>query len=919
MEYINAMELITTHLNADFDGLASMVAALRLYPEARLVFPGSQEKRLRDFLAQSLLQLHFVSLREIDPHQVSRLVLVDTRQAGRIGTLADCLHNPGLELHIYDHHPATPDDLDGQLCVVRELGATSTIFTQIFRERGLACSQEEATLLALGIYEDTGFFLHSTTTAEDLEAAAWLLRQGAGLDTIGQFVTRELNTIQVGLLSDLIRATTTYTIQDIEIAIASITLPDYVDDFSALAGHLMALENLNVLCVLACMGDRTYFIARSRIPEVNAGLLARELGGGGHAAAAAATIKDLTLIEAEEKLILLLHRFVRPRALAREIMSAPVISAPPELPIQEANRILTRYNITVLPVTAAPPVHQNGTTENDPVLGLISRRVTEKAIHHGLGHLPVSDYMSTEVANLSPEATLADIQELIIEHRQRLVPVVENNRLAGVITRTDLLNLLVNDPAHLPRNLLLERDLPSVERSRNLSDLLVEQLPRKTVVLLRTIGEVAEEQGQAAYAVGGFVRDLLLRSRNDDLDIVVEGDGIQLARRLADRLGGKARMHEKFRTATVILPGGFRLDVATARLEYYEYPAAMPTVELSSLKLDLFRRDFTINAMAIQLNPQRFGRLIDYFNCQNDLKERRIRVLHNLSFVEDPSRIFRAVRFEQRLDFLIARHTEKLLRNAVRMDLFGRFVGARFFNEIKYILSEDDPLPALRRLAEFDLFRFLWPDLRPHPRIDRRFLHLMGQAHRALSWFKLLYLDESCRPWVVYLLVIMHRSPTRELLNFCVRFEVSERMRRLLLGQKVAADRVARELLERPNIKTSEAYWLFEGLTNEGLLYLMATARKRLHQQAVSRYVTTQRQERPLLGGEDLLAAGYPRGPAYRTMLNHLLEAQLDGMVHGRDEALALLRAEYPLNAQKTDPNTPDRNHNSPWRKNESE
>jgi len=899
MGYMIAMELITTHLNADFDGLASMVAAHRLYPEARLVFPGSQEKRLRDFLAQSLLQLQFLSLREIDPRQVSRLVLVDTRQAGRIGTLAECLGNPGLELHLYDHHPATPDDLHGQLSVVREVGATSTIFSQIFRERGLTCSREEATLLALGIYEDTGFFLHSTTTAEDLEAAAWLMRQGAGLDTIGQFVTRELSTIQVGLLSDLIRATTTYTIEGIEIAVASITLPDYVDDFSALAGHLMALENLNVLCVLACMGERTYFIARSRIPEVNAGLLARELGGGGHAAAAAATIKDLTLIEAEEKLILLLHRYVRPRALAREIMSAPVISAPPELPIQEANRLLTRYNITVLPVVASS-TDQTDTTENEPVLGLISRRVTEKAIHHGLGHLPLGDYMSTEVACLSPEATLADIQELIIEHRQRLVPVVENRRLAGVITRTDLLNLLVNDPAHLPRNLLLERDLPSVERNRNLSDLLVEQLPRKLVVLLRTVGEVAETQGQAAYAVGGFVRDLLLRSRNDDLDIVVEGDGIQLARRLAEQLGGKARMHEKFRTATVILPDGFRLDIATARLEYYEYPAAMPTVELSSLKLDLFRRDFTINALAIQLNPQRFGRLIDYFNSQNDIKERRIRVLHNLSFVEDPSRIFRAIRFEQRLDFLIARHTERLLRNAVRMDLFGRFSGSRFFNEIKYILSEDDPLPALRRLADFDLFRFLWPDLRPHPRIDRRFLHLMEQAHRALSWFKLLYLDEPCRPWVVYLLVIMSRSHVRELMNFCSRFEVPERMRRLLLEQKVAADRVAQEMLERPHIKTSEVYWLFEGLTNEGLLYLMATARKRFQQQAISRYVTTLRRERPLLDGEDLQAAGYPRGPAYRTMLNHLLETQLDGLVHSRDEALALLQAEYPLPAPKT-------------------
>jgi len=901
------MELITTHVNADFDGLASMVAARRLYPAARLVFPGSQEKRLRDYLAQSLLQIHCLALREVKAREVSRLVLVDTRQAGRIDTLAGCLDNPGMELHIYDHHPATPNDLVGQVNVVRETGATATIFTQIFRGRGLVCGREEATLLALGIYEDTGFFLHSSTTPEDLEAAGWLMRQGANLDVIGQFVTRDLNTVQVSLLGELIKGTTTYTIQDIEIAVARVTLPDYADDFSALAGHLMAMENLNVLCVLACMGERTYFIARSRIPEVNAGQLARELGGGGHASAAAATIKDLTLFEAEEKLLHLLHRHVRPRAMAREIMSAPPITIFPDLPIQEANRLLTRYSITVLPVIpqAAPPPAATG---REAVLGLISRRVVEKAIHHGLGHLPVSEYMTTEVASLPSQATLADIQDLIIEHRQRLVPVVDEGHLAGVITRTDLLNVLVNDPAHLPRNLLLERELPSVERSRNLSDLLADQLPRDTVVLLSTIGEVAEEQGQAAYAVGGFVRDLLLRIQNDDLDIVVEGDGILLARRLAERLGGKARMHEKFRTATVVLPDDTRLDIATARLEYYEYPAAMPTVELSSLKLDLFRRDFTINAMALQLNPQRFGRLIDYFNCQNDLKERRIRVLHNLSFVEDPTRIFRAIRFEQRLDFQIARHTEKLLRNAVRRDLFGRFSGQRFFNELKHILSEDNPLPALRRLAEFDLFRFLWPDLRPHPRIDRRFLHLVGQAHRVLSWFKLLYLQEACRPWVVYLLVIMHRSHLRELMNFCVRFELPERTRRQLLEQKSNADRIGQEMLERPSLKPSEVYWLLEGLHSEGLLYLMATARRRQQQEAISRHVTTLRRIRPLLDGRDLKREGYPHGPTYRAMLNHLLEAQLDGLVTSREEALALLRDHYPLagpQAAATVPDTP--------------
>ena len=176
-----------------------------------------------------------------------------------------------------------------------------------------------------------------------------------------------------------------------------------------------------------------------------------------------------------------------------------------------------------------------------------------------------------------------------------------------------------------------------------------------------------------AYVAGGFVRDLLLQVKNTDIDIVIEGDGIRFAKTLAEQRHGIVHPHEKFGTATVIFPDQTRIDVATARLEYYEHPAAMPTVELSSIKLDLYRRDFTINAMAIHLNPDRFGTLVDYFNCQNDLKERRIQVLHNLSFVEDPTRIFRAIRFEGRLDFTITRHTEKLIKNTVQMNLFDRF------------------------------------------------------------------------------------------------------------------------------------------------------------------------------------------------------------------------------------------------------
>lgn len=889
------MEVITTHLNADFDALASMVAAKKLYPDAELVFSGSQEKSLRDFLSQEFQELYtFKRIKHIQLENISRLIVVDTRQPVRIGKLQECLRNPGIELHLYDHHPDTSGDMQGVREVIEPYGSTSTIFTRIFIERNIDLTRDEATLLALGIYEDTGSFMHATTTPEDLQAAAWLLSKGANIDIISQFVSQDLSGEQVGMLGNLLKNATTYSIQSIEIVITKLTLQEYVDNFAVILHRLMVMENLDVLFGLICMGERIYLIARSRVPEVNVGDVARDFGGGGHASAASATVKDMTLYEAEERLIHLLHRYVRPRSIAGEIMSSPVITITPDITINEANDLLTRYNITVLPVISG---ETDSTDANTPpeILGMISRRVVEKAIFHKLGHLPVSDYMTTEIATLPSTATLADIQELIIGHRQRLIPIVERGKVQGVITRTDLLNLLVNDPAHLPKNLLHEDEQPSSIRTRNLTSVMTGHLNRTIMVLLQRVGGVAEKLGFHVYVVGGFVRDLLLNIRNLDLDFVVEGDGIKFAKALARELDAAVRTHRKFATATVILPDGMRLDVATARLEYYEYPAAMPTVELSSIKLDLYRRDFTINAMAIHLNPDRFGILVDFFNSQNDLKLHRISVLHNLSFVEDPTRIFRAVRFEQRLDFRISKHTEKLIRNAVRMNLFDRFFGPRFFMELRQILSEDNPIPALRRMAEFDLFQFLWPDLKPNLKVDRRFIHVLTQAARAVSWFKLMYLDEKLEPWRVYLLCIMSRSGIRELITFCKRFELPEKLAKNLVRQKSDADRIAHDMLHRPYMKPSEIYWLLQELENEGLLYLMAIARKKHIQKAVSQYVTQLDSAQPLVSGIDLQEMGYKPGPGYRAMLNHVIEGQLNGEIRTHREAVEFIRKHYPL------------------------
>jgi len=886
------MRLITTHINADFDGLASMVAARKLYPDAVLAFPGSQEKNVRNFISQSLLYVFdFPKIKDIDLKAVDTLILVDTRSSERIGPFSKCLTNPGIKLHLYDHHIQHSGDLQGEFEVIENVGSTTTLLVNILRDKKLDISPPEATILALGIYEDTGSLTHLTTTPKDLIAAAWLLEKGAKLDQVAQFITHDLTTAQISILHELMKSAKQYTIQDIPIVVVTHSLLEYVDEFALIVRRFMTMENLNVLFALISMGGRIYLIARSRIADVNVGIIARDLGGGGHATAASATLKEMTLIEAQEKLIHTLHRHILPQPIASEMMSKPAITISPDSTILEAHELLTRYNITAAPVQT---LSHTQTDDNQSILGIITRQIVEKATHHTLGDRPVSDYMTSDVKSLPLKATLADIQELIIENRQRLVPIVQDNNLKGVITRTDLLNRLVNDPAHLPKNLLHEADHPSLARKRNLNAIIVDCLSKDMIQLLQTIGGVADNLGHNAYAVGGFTRDLLLKKPNLDLDIVIEGDGISFAKELAAHLGGRYRTHERFKTAVVLMPNGFKVDIATARLEYYEYPAAMPTVELSSIKLDLFRRDFTINAMAVQLNQEHFGTLIDFFNSQNDLKQKSIKVLHNLSFVEDPSRIFRAVRFEKRMGFQISPHTKRLIINAVNMQLFGKSEDPRFLSELKIIFLEENPLPAIKRLAEFKLFQFLWPDLRPHYEIDRRFMHTLTQAQLAISWFRLLYLDEPCRNWVVYLLAIMSRSGLGELSAFCARFEETAKTSEYLLDQKDRADKAVNQLSRENNHKNSKIVACFKEITLEGLLYIMAIARKNHVKKAVSLYVTSLRHVEANLSGNDLLKLGYKPGPRFKKILLYLKNIRLDNLDLGPEEAAELVKKKFP-------------------------
>jgi tRNA nucleotidyltransferase (CCA-adding enzyme) len=865
------LEVITTHLNADFDAMASMVAAKKLYPDALLVFPGSQERNLRDFFVRSSFYfLDFTRMKQVPVEEIKRLILVDTRQASRIGRFAEAAAAPGVDIHIYDHHPDSPDDLHGSVEVVEMLGSTTAILTRIIREKGLTVTSQEATLMALGIFEDTGSFTFTSTTPQDFEAAAYLLRLGADLNVVAEIITRELDAAQIALLNDLLEHSTSFHVNGIEVVIARTSAPQYVADFAVVAHKLMDMENIQVLFALAQMEDRVFVVGRSRLPEVDVAEILGEMGGGGHSYAASAAVKDKPLAQVEEQLRTLLMTRVHPERRAREIMSFPVKWVSPEVSLEGAELLLNRYSINALPVIA-----------DGRLVGLISRQTVEKGIYHGLKDHLVKDYMTTEIATVDPEATLAEIRERLVISKQRLLPVLEDGRVIGVISRTDLLHLLIATGE--------EAQWTQPLRKRNIAGLIRERLPKPIQVILRQVGEVAAELGMNAYVVGGFVRDLLLKHENLDIDIVIEGDAIDFARRYAARYGARAREFHKFKTAVLIFPDGFKIDVATARTEYYEAPGALPIVEYSSIKMDLYRRDFTINTLALKLNPGEFGTLLDFFGAQRDLKDKTLSILHNLSFVEDPTRVFRAIRFEQRFKFKISKLTANLIANAVKNDFFGRLSPARLFGELKLILMEENPLPAIARLAELDLLKAI------HPRLifDEATRGMLERVQAVLSWYDLLYLEEKLERWLVYFLGLVELLSPEELEEMVRRFKIAPKQAAALVKGKEAADEVLAKLFHLGGRSRSQLYHLLKPLGTEYLLYMMAKSRQEPSRRAISLYFKELKGLKPELKGRDLVALGYPPGPLIKEMLERLMEARLSGEVKTRGEEKEFIRKNF--------------------------
>jgi tRNA nucleotidyltransferase (CCA-adding enzyme) len=420
----------------------------------------------------------------------------------------------------------------------------------------------------------------------------------------------------------------------------------------------------------------------------------------------------------------------------------------------------------------------------------------------------------------------------------------------------------------------------------NVQELMIRHLPARNYILLEAAGRLADEMEVPAFVVGGIVRDLLLGAGTFDLDLVVEGDGIAFARAFARDTGGLVTTHDRFGTATVQLDDGPTIDIATARKESYAQPAALPLVVPAAIQDDLLRRDFTINALAVRLNPQRFGEMVDACHGQGDIAARRIRVLHRRSFLDDPTRMFRAIRFERRLGFRMDRSTLVLLREAVATGVLAHLSGRRLSEELRRMLSEAHPTRAVARMGELGILRAIHPKLAWSKKLEG----VLKGVEQAVAWHARNLPKRKVNVWLPAAMALLEGLPPKSVTDILKRLALPRHEAEAIRAGHAQARATLCCLAKRPAPKPSAIYRTLTDFTEETVLFLLALAKSESVKRLIMAYVTAGRHVKPSLTGADLKALGLKPGPQFKKILGRLLDARLDGDVKNEAGERELVR-----------------------------
>ncbi len=901
------MNLILCHTTADFDTLGAAVGLTRLLEGSKIVLPGGTHPTVKDFLALHRDEYPLIERRAVIIDDIRCLAVVDTQQRDRLGKAAQWFDLPHVrEIIVYDHHLEQTLDIPATESHILPVGAVTTLVVQELQKQEISLTSTEATVMALGIHVDTGSLTYDHTTPEDALALAWLMQQGASISAIAEYVEPGLSPHLQQLLKIALEDIEREEVRGYQVGWVILETDDFVGGLSRLASELVELMEIDAVLLAheyeTKNNNRLSIIGRSQIPQTNLNHIFLPFGGGGHAKAASVSLKDVNSQEVLVRVVEELKNSIPYPPTALDLMSSPVRTILPDTTIEEAHRILLRYGHSGLSVVDA----------SRNLVGIISRRDLDIALHHGFAHAPVKGYMSKNLKTITPDATLPEIESLMVTYDIGRLPVLEDGKLIGIVTRTDVLREL-----HQGKEEKKKQKKQREETADNpVTPTLGELRSRLAPVLWEFLTKVsleAKKRGWHLYLVGGAVRDLLLANGDEpllipDIDMVVDGfhnaadvgAGVELANSIQNIYpGARLDVHGAFQTAALLWHndeklGSLWVDIATARTEFYPYPAANPEVEASSIRQDLYRRDFTINALALRLTPPQPGKLLDFFGGLLDLQAKQIRVLHPNSFIEDPTRIYRAVRFAVRLGFHLEERTEEYIRYAIESGVYDRTaqknsktpaLQTRLKSELKYILQASYWKPALEMLGELEALVCIHPTLKLNEDLLRQ-LHLM---ERCLQKFDSQ--QERFTHWQMRMdAIIAHLAPEyRGKVAKNLQFPDDSIKRLENLDQAKNNVRENLDICEKPSevVKLLRKYDL-------PMLMFIALQSSRTIRKKIWHYLTVLSNVEAPLNGKDLKEMGYKPGPKYKQILDDLLAATLDEKICDRDSGEEFLKRKYP-------------------------
>ena len=871
------MKVIIGHTSADFDCLASMIAAKKIYSDSVVVFPGAIEENVRKFLSLYGNTLNISSLKHIDMDNISEIIIVDTRQKDRIGPFELLLNKKNIKIRIYDHHPASDNDIVSKNNIIKQVGATTTILLQLIIKKKIPITSLESTIFALGIYEDTGSLSFSTTTKEDIDVLGYLFSIGVNLRTVNKFTNTGLNIQQKKLLNQLISSSQEIYFKGISVVFAKSKTKEYIEGLALVTHKLLEILNSDIIFVLVQMKNRVYVVSRSNRANVNVGDVMKSIGGGGHSQAASAVVRKISLSEVEDKIKKTLNNYIKIETIAKDIMTSPVKSLDVNTTIEEASKIMLRYGHNGFPVM-----------DKNKLVGIITRQEIYKANHHHYENETIDIYMSENIISVNLDTPILEIQELMIRYDVgRVLVLSKDGKLEGIITRTDLIRSLYGEKdINRESYTIYENNNGHYNlRKENIKNLIQKYFPRDILEILYYIGKTGDELGYSVFMVGGIVRDLFLGIPSLDLDIVIEENALKFARYFSNKLKGKIRSHQKFKTAVVVLPSGLKIDFASARREFYEFPAALPKVEFASIKKDLYRRDFTINAMAIQLNEDKFARLLDFFGGKRDLESKKIRILYSLSFTEDPARIIRAIRFEQRYDFTIEQSTEKFLKKAIKEGLLSKIRKKRLSEEFFILLHEKKPVKVLKRMDELGVLSGIIPKFSLSDDLVKR----LEEVEEILIRWHERFPKEIINKSMIYIYYLLKLSDIG-IKNITKKIELNSKNIKILENIIDEKELIVSILKDKKTLP-SKIYYYLKGINNELLFILfLENYNNETIIKRIKDYLDIYKYTSTYITGNDLIKIGMRPNPIYAKILKLILYLQLNGILKNKDDELDFVK-----------------------------